>query len=476
LRAEFMVRLNGATVGTAPRAMHVGVRSLKTLSDFKNVLARLRLSVPLPRSVFKLEESDRFCNNMIAQLSPLGSGRIMESARQRLNLVIQKYFPDSEAEASIFLVSGGWSGTPLFRLSIEGDNKEYYLKFFSDERMLRNEVKSHEAAKKWLGARTVDIISIPELQGPKARGIIRAFPPYKNKGNLHFPVCYSSAGDEKITLKKFYREANEDQISRAYSKLLEVLSSGQGAYGNESRSPQRDANKRDFFHNLTQLSYAANTMADLESYWHGFLEHSEIIWSKNRLEMLLKGPLPKWLGENKPVCMGHVHGDPNSRNCLVERNKPENLLLIDCGTYESKGYRVFDLSQIETDIKLVLMASEESGYGDLDAQYIRKWAAVEFAAIKHGLEFKEKAASLALALVEQKEGLLPSSIKRAYNLIAMVRKHAHALSTGDDSGAHYFAGLLFGDLHWLDVPMLRRTKKMLALYSAAQILGKYEPD
>jgi hypothetical protein len=65
--------------------------------------------------------------------------------------------------------------------------------------------------------------------------------------------------------------------------------------------------------------------------------------------------------------------------------------------------------------------------------------------------------------------------RRAYSLIAKVREHAAQLLTGGEAyGRHYFACLLYWNLRYLKRPEVRRVKKLLALYSASEILAVFE--
>jgi hypothetical protein len=69
-----------------------------------------------------------------------------------------------------------------------------------------------------------------------------------------------------------------------------------------------------------------------------------------------------------------------------------------------------------------------------------------------------------------------TSIARAYRPITRVRARARAASGRfDPSGRHYFAALLYWTLDILKEPRVRPTKKLLAIYSAAQILRKDFP-
>jgi hypothetical protein len=68
-----------------------------------------------------------------------------------------------------------------------------------------------------------------------------------------------------------------------------------------------------------------------------------------------------------------------------------------------------------------------------------------------------------------------ASTTYAYELIGKVRARAGEVSEGIDAeGRHYFAALLWWTLDILKEPAVRRTKKLLALYSAWSILERFK--
>jgi len=67
-----------------------------------------------------------------------------------------------------------------------------------------------------------------------------------------------------------------------------------------------------------------------------------------------------------------------------------------------------------------------------------------------------------------------ASTRHAYSLIAKVREAARSLKASpDDDGRHYFACLLYWNLRYLKLPTIRRVKKLLALFSSAEVLSIY---
>lgn len=96
------------------------------------------------------------------------------------------------------------------------------------------------------------------------------------------------------------------------------------------------------------------------------------------------------------------------------------------------------------------------------------WRDAEQASIAKGLVYTQDHADGDLSA--------DPTIRRAYRAIARVRARAkEASSDFDPFGRHYFAALLYWTLDILKEPAVRRTKKLLAIYSAAQILRKDFP-
>lgn len=159
-----------------------------------------------------------------------------------------------------------------------------------------------------------------------------------------------------------------------------------------------------------------------------------------------------------------THGDPNPRNCLVHPDDPLDMQWIDCGDYRPDGRLVSDLAIVERDIKLVLLGTEKEadGFFDLDVRQIPDWCPAERDSIQKGITYKPGHAP--------GSAQNPSPVYRAYRLVGLVRERAQEL---DPDGTHYFAALLYWTLDALKYEAVRPTKKLLALYSASEILRKF---
>ena len=97
---------------------------------------------------------------------------------------------------------------------------------------------------------------------------------------------------------------------------------------------------------------------------------------------------------------------------------------------------------------------------------MEEWCKLEAISIEKGLGYE-------IAEVDQPEPASRSSAP-VYRSIVLVRGEAKKLSEGiDPDGKHYFAALLYWTLDALKEAAIRDTKKLLAIYSASEILRRF---
>ncbi|MEK7404679.1 MAG: hypothetical protein AAB225_06185 [Acidobacteriota bacterium] len=383
----------------------------------------------------------------------------------RLARMIRVYFPE-ESHPRITPVSGGWSEETLVRVTARdhGRWKEYYVKFFADSEKFKGEIMNHRRAREWLGDGTVGLRPVPGLASdPESQ--LWAFP---RQGDYSaYPVCYESASQQSkhVTLKELYSSPGEvGDPGEAFCRLFELLRRNQTQV-DDSCPPWSASDPAELlFFGSRMKAQILGALRELASY--GKVAYPKWDECDKRLRDLVYRPVSGWLAETAPVIKAHVHGDPNPRNCLVDPQTPQKLILIDCGGYQRGGRAVLDLALIERDIKLVLMATEGSvgGFRDLDPKHLRSWSAAERQSIGRGLKYSQTDA----------DSIADESVKRAYRLVALVREQARKVTPpGDSAGKHYFAALLHCTLKILKELVVPQTKKLLALYSAAEILGRF---
>jgi hypothetical protein len=411
---------------------------------------------------------------------------VLQLGRQYLEHIIQRFFPDDKT-VKIHAVGGGWSGDSLCRVYVGPELHEHFIKFYSDKepndkeksgkKKYEAEFKNHLKAQDSLGEHIVTLKRVPGLgggDGPEAE----AFPAETQPPV--WAICFESAakgypGCE--TFKRLYAIWADGSVDQAINQLLTAVPAPFDPTKQEKRAPW-GTDKGSRFRLTSDLKRSVlYTISDLDSYGPAVCGKD---WPTvcSTVKDLVYRPLSElpWLEVPWPVAMGYIHGDPNSRNCFFDENDPTRLKLIDCGDFTEQGRLVSDLAMIERELKIVLMGTDPmaKGYLDLDprrlsgAPHPLAWCAAEQASIAKGLAYTEKDAELALAA--------DPSIRRAYRAIARVRARAKAVSGDFDPwGRHYFAALLYWTLDILKEPAVRRTKKLLAIYSAAQILRKDFP-
>jgi hypothetical protein len=414
-----------------------------------------RLGVQLPQPVVQVDLGEKgfIIQNLIESLG--------DDGEKALKLIVQKFFPDSLV-ARVEPVGGGWSGARLVRLLIRGEHDPFFLKFFPKGKAYEDEWKQHDNAVKWLGDATVRFHPVPDL-GSGFANQSEAFPPTTP---CVFPVCYESASTKdhpRDTMKESYRTASEGEMETGLRKLLEILSRSQlSRPSTDDEPPWSDPGIGGFCLSRDLKESLLATLDDLAPYWKEKWDNWE--HRRDALQQLVQH-LPRWLTEWLPVILGHIHGDPNPRNCLIARDKPDDLRLIDCGGYRSNGRLVSDIAVVERDVKLVMMGLERQAgdFYDLDTGQLQHWYQAERNAIGHGLHYTPAQAIMLAGPY--------SSATRAYRLVGVVRQRACDLcGDWDSTGRHYFAALLYWTLEILQYPAVRSTKKLLALYSASEIL------
>ncbi len=405
-----------------------------------------------------------------ALLHRLGGSK--EQGLQRLNWIVEKFLPEHLSDVVAYVASEGWSGDPVLRLDVKGaQHREFFLKlsYARDRRAFVSSVENHLAAQHWLGTSTVQLH--PPAGGflPGAESLVEVFPVQRDASrDAYQPVCWVSGakGSERSPLKRHFRAGNELFLGKAYTHLLTILSRGSGGW-REWRQPIEDPGKKDFFTaDTARRARVLGQLADMERYARATPGWDDWRNDFDRVRTLLEGKIPGWLFDAQWVVRGETHWDPHSRNVLVSASDPTDMLLIDCGDYRADGFPITDLAQIEADLKLILMTSDEGGFADLRPGALKHWKSLEDEALARGLQFKSSD-------VANRAGMrrwFPPSPVLAYRLIAVIRERALQLSQGDSEGRHYFASLLFWSLRWLTLPAMRPTKKLLAIYSAAGIL------
>jgi hypothetical protein len=384
--------------------------------------------------------------------------------------VLEKYFPGDLNKAHVQSVGGGWSGSPLLSALLNGDN--YFFKFF-DPAPFRKEWEAHEQARaEWLRDLTVEIVRIPDLPDEKDEVSQHetAF-----SGQRHV-ICYRRAKSTK-RLDEIYANV-PDSARLAYEKVLSALQTGNEDPVCESIPLHRLADIGPPFAStpasslLDSLSCdpgVAPIRANLERMKRYGMALFKEEWTKvdSTLREFLRVQVPDALREGCPCMMGHVHGDANARNFLFDGTRtslPDGLQIVDCGGYKQNAPLVFDLAQLEADLKFVLMGTEEqSGYKEIDPTFLQEDLAVE-----------EKRA-IDASLAYRGSTSTDESLRRCYNIVGLIRERAQRISRGDEYGRAYLYCLLYWTLRKTRLPgRIHSVKCIFAFYSAGLIIRKLE--
>ncbi len=437
------------TSPTTSRRADLLSEALQESQQLEETLQELQVRWPRPALEFHWPDADQ-------PSAALFRERVSEwlDTEFQLQLAIQKFFPNAQ-QARLLNDQRGWLVARLLQFSID-EKASYFLKFFEQRDDFEREWDCCAQAENWLGKEVFALQPIEDLADP-----LEAFPvasPYR------YPVCYKTSGAPGafyLTLKECYRQNSFDFVESAFDRLLETLSDGQPVPEPVNEVPWSTAPGNDFCWPQEMKRCLRETLDELELYGPA-LYGEQKKWDEchARLRHLGSPSLPQWLTETRPVVRGHVHGNPESRNCLVNSANARDIRLVGCGAYRMAGRLVADLALIEHDLKMSLLNTEAAarGFFDLDVAHVQAWCAMESLAIDEKLAYEPAHAANA-----------PDSVQRAYALIGHLRLRAQKVSA-DGEGHHYFAALLYWTLYGLHKRRLPPTKQLLALHSASEIL------
>jgi hypothetical protein len=395
---------------------------------------------------------------------------IRTHGEQRLQSIFQRHFVQAKS-IKLEPVEGGWSGDALCRFQVDNRSDQYFLKTFDDRSKYAREFWGHARARKnWLKRSTVELVPVPLLPPHPQDAQLKAFP---EEEPALYCLCYASAVSNKTrrkTWKALYPEKDGTFQLGVLDCVLEILGKRNHGVSVEERlwkfvedfkyqPPEPAGNEFLWTPELRlTLDHALKDLSPYLAALRRLRSNPRDDW--NKLQALCTNVLP-WLNHSSWVMLGHVHGDPNPRNCMVDPANSRDVLLIDCGDYRENGRLVADLALLERDIKLVLMETEidAEGYQDLDVKWLQRWCLLEDELSDKLLKFSAE-----------------SGDSLARRLIARIRLRAGEICerAQDKSVDHYFAALLYYSLAILKEPAVRRAKKLLALYSACKILTKLD--
>jgi hypothetical protein len=385
--------------------------------------------------------------------------------------VLEKFFPGWTGTASFDTVDGGRSGAPLVQLLRYDRGEEFYLKFFNSRAAFIREWDGHRHALQWLREYAVDLQPISGL-GEAGERQAEAFP------TPPLVICFRSAS-VLTRLKDLYVTRDLRFVLQAYRGVIEALDRNQpNSTGNFILTKAPDvgpcgedgptSSLLDSIRSRAQREPIIAAIEALRSYGvSGFVGESMWQLIDARLRAFLFDWEPASLHSPCRVVLGHVHGDANSRNFLfhgTDQYTARGLQIVDTGGYHPEALRVFDLAQLEADLKFILMATETScgGYLDIDTGRLASWRQEEERAVRDGLRYVAPTP-------------LSPELHRAYKIVECIREKALSLSPADPGGVAYLFCLLYWTLRKArHAGVLPETKRLLALYSSYLLLQKLD--
>jgi hypothetical protein len=174
------------------------------------------------------------------------------------------------------------------------------------------------------------------------------------------------------------------------------------------------------------------------------------------------------------VILSPTHGDLNSNNILLWLDEAHPFL-IDFPFYQESGHALQDFARLEVEVKFILMDRQaDSSPKDLPAfdythTQIPLWHALE----KHLLRERWDTGEFKLQL-----GAFDKNVKLSYELVHLIRTKAKVVQRQQENKrrigfwAEYRLALLYHTLRVIGYDTLSPFKRLLAVFSAAQLLGQ----
>ena len=174
------------------------------------------------------------------------------------------------------------------------------------------------------------------------------------------------------------------------------------------------------------------------------------------------------------LILSPTHGDLNSNNILLWLDE-EHPFLIDFPFYQESGHALQDFARLEVEVKFTLMDKQaDSSREDLPAldythSQIPSWRALE----EHVLRERWGSGNLKLP-----PGTFNSNVNLSHGLVNLIRVKARAVQQlhggGRRSGfwAEYRPALLYHTLRAIGYDSLSPFKRLLAVFSAAELLSQ----
>ena len=397
--------------------------------------------------------------------------KLNDELASSLPLILEKYLPHRTKRATVYQVTDGWSGNPMLRLAVDDHQPQYFLKCFGDPKEFVREWEAHKLAVEWLPENVVRVCSVPEIP-EEGRAQLEVF---LTRSERHYPICYESA-HITATLKDLYTFRPRRFVRAAYRMILECLTPSQLSL--ERTVPLSDLpdcgppialceadSILEALRSPGYQSFIRTAIARVSRYGQRMLSASKWRAMLHSLEQVLGPAPPQWITEPCKINYGPIYGDANARNFLFDRTaeSPNELQIIDCGGFQQQGPLVFDLAQLESDVKFVLMRTDEQAedYLDIDTGRLSEVTRIEAKSIEEAFAFSA-------------DKIVNPSLKTTYRVVDQIRDRACGVSDNDPMGRAFYFCLLYWTLRKTRISNLPHVKCLLALYSACKICSHME--
>lgn len=429
---------------------------------------------------------------LIAQIRSLDRDRNLQNGLRLLRVLVLGFFLD---DFTVYRVRSGRSGASVFKIVL-GNTREYMLKLGTNHWKLAIEASKHDDVTAGISIRQ----SKPQIQRPRASSSGYVFTGIGGFSAICFTFLggptFGTALDLQAILTTRPKHLmptddlarfRKDQLSALAKWLKQTWCANQPAACRlEARpwdpAPPKEQRSYPTFppYTLTDqaknwiLEFLESTEAEIGSRLLGsrWIELSQRIKRFVEIDQTTYGvPL---LDDPISVVHSPAHGDLNANNVLYFHKFVDPIFLIDFPMYQQRGHALQDFARLETEIKYALLDRQEDSDAaalpglDFSPQQFRLWCELE----DHLRE------SWTNVRVWKAPGY-SANMDLALELIQILRHAAREVQQNAlnappsvDFASEYSLPLLYHTLRAITYPSLSPFKRILALYSSAQLLGQ----
>jgi Ternary complex associated domain 9 len=411
------------------------------------------------------------------QIRSLDPSRDLRRARETLQELIRELWEC--AQADVRRLTQGFSGDLVLRVDPippPRGNQSFVLKIAQGDnncRRLRGEIAKRDDIESAFDVQGL-MRFVPLLWRPPSRH------PLVGRGELLCAVAFQLLGGEEvgefINLGRAYRHHAPSLARRVIDGVVESL---KRAWYNEAEltprvlwSPNGLLESGDAADPTSPLyGFSVERRARLLASLEFLEEFADLLpeWttaSRQVKDWVCSGPGDHGaLAGVRPTLLSRTHGDLNSANILWWLEQDQSFL-IDFAMYREDGHALHDLARLEAEVKFALMDRDDASH-DYMPKRLAAWRTLE-----------RQLASTNWQSIQSPKG--QDGVQRAAGLSQHIRDQANriyqdAFPPGAGSGHflfEYFTTLLYHTLRAISYEQLSPFKRLLAVFSAAQLIGQ----